>query len=371
MFYTLGLILLSGVTYLIRDWVTLTLASSLPFTLYFLYWFVLPESPRWLIAKSKFSEASKILKKLAETNGKEFPASFTQQLKQKMCYKKTQSEEAMANKVLGFMDLMATPNMRLKTILITLSWFANQTVYVGLSYYGPALGTNEYLSFMLSSAVELPSYIACWIVLDRWGRRWPLCLCMVTCGVCCIATVLVPEGSVVTTLVLFLIAKSAISASVLIIYPFSGELYPTQVRGLGIGTSAYIAGLGLIVIPFITYLGTDMVTLPLLIMGIIAVTVGVTTLRLPETLHHKLPQTLKEGEEFGKNFTMADCFRCVPLKPEATVYTSFENMELAQLKDVEASPVERMRRDHRLVRQTSFMDTQKDSDGAMKLTYWF
>ena len=26
------------------------------------------------------------------------------------------------------------------------------------------------------------------------------------------------------------------------------------------------------------------------------------TLRLPETLNEKLPQTLEEGEEFGKNF---------------------------------------------------------------------
>lgn len=56
------------------------------------------------------------------------------------------------------------------------------------------------------------------------------------------------------TLVLFLISKSLISASFLIIYPFAGELYPTQLRGIGIGTSAYIGGLGLIVIPFITYL---------------------------------------------------------------------------------------------------------------------
>lgn len=45
-----------------------------------------------------------------------------------------------------------------------------------------------------------------------------------------------------------------ISASFLIIYPFAGELYPTQVRGIGIGTSSYIGGMGLIGIPFITYL---------------------------------------------------------------------------------------------------------------------
>lgn len=67
-------------------------------------------------------------------------------------------------------------------------------VYVGLSYYGPALGDNEYLSFLLSSLVEIPSYLACWVVMDWWGRRWPLSICMMLSGISCIVTVLLPEG---------------------------------------------------------------------------------------------------------------------------------------------------------------------------------
>lgn len=57
-----------------------------------------------------------------------------------------------------------------------------------------------------------------------------------------------------------------------------------------------------------------MVVLPLVIMGTISVFGGLIGLRLPETLHHRLPQTLEEGEEFGKNFAWQDCIRCVPLK---------------------------------------------------------
>jgi len=62
------------------------------------------------------------------------------------------------------------------------------------------------------------------------------------------------QDAVTETLILFLLSKSAISASFLIIYPFAGELYPTQLRGVAIGFSAYISGLGLIIIPFVTYL---------------------------------------------------------------------------------------------------------------------
>lgn len=70
---------------------------------------------------------------------------------------------------------------------------------------------------------------------------------------CMMLTVFVLDA-VATTLAFFLMAKSAISASFLIIYPFAGELYPTQLRGIGIGISAYLGGVGLIIIPFITYL---------------------------------------------------------------------------------------------------------------------
>lgn len=73
---------------------------------------------------------------------------------------------------------LRTPNMRLKTLLITLNWFANETVYLGLSYYGPSLGSSEHFSFFLSSIVEIPSYLGCWFIMDKWGRRWPMCLFM-------------------------------------------------------------------------------------------------------------------------------------------------------------------------------------------------
>jgi len=72
-----------------------------------------------------------------------------------------------------------------------------------------------------------------------------------------VITVMLPDDAVDETLVLYLISKALLSASFLIIYPFAGELYPTQVRGIGIGASSYIGGLGLIVIPFVTYLGKD------------------------------------------------------------------------------------------------------------------
>ncbi|KAF2881671.1 hypothetical protein ILUMI_24528 [Ignelater luminosus] len=109
-------------------------------------------------------------------------------------------------------------------------------------------------------------------------------------------------------------------------------------------------------------------------MGVISVFGGVLGLRLPETLHHRLPQTLEDGELFGKEFTMKDCCRCIPLKNESSVAGSYEDLELEPVKEEisEQLPLENIRRISmkRLARQASFMDTQKDYDGSIRMTYW-
>ncbi|CAG9099055.1 unnamed protein product [Plutella xylostella] len=373
-FYTLGLILLSIVTYLLRDWRKLAWATSAPFVLYYFYWFVLPESPRWLLMKERLEEANTILKSIARVNGKEMPEEYTARLQKKV----------MEQKERGFVDeqspsvfaLCRTPNMRLKTCLITLNWCASEMVYVGLSYYGPAIGSNQYMSFFLSSAVEIPSYVVCWLLMDRVGRRWPLCLSMVISGIFCIATVMLPEDAQTETLILYLISKCFISASFLIIYPYAGELYPTELRGVGIGTSAYIGGLGLTIIPFVNYLGSSNLVLPLVVMGAVSVVGGLTALRLPETLHCPLPQTAEEGELFGKDWTYKDCCVCGDQR-QAPTSDSYENLDQLELNQApvtdQVSEIPSIRRSsmRKLVRQSSIVETQRDFDGNIKMTYWF
>ena len=126
-------------------------------------------------------------------------------------------------------------------------------------------------------------------------------------------------------------------------------------------------------------------------MGCISAVGGFTGLRLPETLHHRLPQTLEEGEEFGKDWTFDDCFKC---SSTSSPVTSYENLT-KQASDVELelrttvddngeghdervtekTPLETDKRRRqtikKLARQQSVMDTQKTSGGAMQLTYWF
>ncbi|XKL66727.1 hypothetical protein PGB90_010147 [Kerria lacca] len=373
LFYISGLILLSIVSYFIRNWVYLAFVSSIPFTIYFICGWFLPESPRWLLAKGRIEEALEVLETLAKVNGKSVPPYRKIQLKRSL------SEKKKLRSGPGVIALFRTPNMRLKTILITFNWFANDMVYVGLSYYGPVLGSNEYLSFFLSSVIEIPSCLFCWFIMDRWGRRWPLTLSMLLSGISCIITVLLPEGfmkinllvninSVIETLVLFLFSKFTISASFLIIYPFAGELYPTQLRGIGIGFSAYVAGLGLIIIPFVTYLGRENLVLPLVIMGFVSIIGAIVALRLPETLHHNLPQTVEEGEAFGKEWSFADCFSCPKRQNKEESY-SCSTEEIEDMIEMLPKNLS-IRRKPTLKKQLTILEVPSDECGLFKMTHW-
>lgn len=190
--YSIGLVLLAVIVYFFRDWRYLSLAVSLPLLTLFSCCVLLPESPRWLIATQKYHRALTVMKKIARVNGKKLKDDFSDrflELAEKM-------KEKSGEKSHGIRDLFATPNMRNKTLIITFIWFSNTSVYVGLSYYAPALGGNEILNFFLAGIVELPTYLFLWPSLTYFGRRWILCLSMVIGGIACLATFLVQQGAI-------------------------------------------------------------------------------------------------------------------------------------------------------------------------------
>lgn len=103
-FYTFGLMALALVTTLVHDWFLLSLVTSVPFLLYYFYILIMPESPRWLLAKGKLEDALKILETMARVNGKEFPESFHSQLEKRVLQEKHRKKKRVERNI-GAMDL--------------------------------------------------------------------------------------------------------------------------------------------------------------------------------------------------------------------------------------------------------------------------
>ena len=140
-------------------------------------------------------------------------------------------------------------------------------------------------------------------IFSRVGRRLALSGCMLFAGLVLTITIFIPKDQVTLLIILSMLGKLAITSSYGTIYIFSAELFPTVVRNVGMGAASMSARVGGIISPYINMLADIWTPLPLIIYGTVALTGGFLTLFLPETLDKTLPETIEDGENFGRENT--------------------------------------------------------------------
>lgn len=317
-FYTLGYFMAAFLAYGIESWRWLQITMTVPALLFIPYYWVVPESSRWLITKGRTAEARVILETAAKANKKEVSEEM---ILQALEMSKASKDGGKGN----YFDLFRYPNLRRKTLNLYFNWFVNSGVYYGLSLNTGNLGGNDYINFIISGAVELPAHAITIYLLDRVGRRLPLCSFLVLGGLALLSTMFIPKDLPWLLVVFAMFGKLCITASYAIIYVLTAEIFPTVVRNVGVGSSSMIARIGGALAPYINLLGDTWKPLPLLIFGSLALAAGIFSLLLPETLGRRLPETIEDGENFGRGSmerddaaAMGDAEQLQALTEEAT-----------------------------------------------------
>uniref|UniRef100_A0A8C5WNZ6 Solute carrier family 22 member 3 n=1 Tax=Laticauda laticaudata TaxID=8630 RepID=A0A8C5WNZ6_LATLA len=182
MFFTLGVVILPGIAYLIPTWQGIQLVTTLPNFLFLLYYWLVPESPRWLITRKKAKKALQIMQSVAKENGRNLPVHFSEI---------TVSDEDVRNPSL--FDLVRTPQMRKFTLILMYAWFTSAVVYQGLVLRLGLIKGNLYLEFFISAVIELPSAFLILATIDRLGRRSLFASGTLVAGVACLITAFLPE----------------------------------------------------------------------------------------------------------------------------------------------------------------------------------
>lgn len=294
-FYSIGVAVLGLAAWAYNNYVVLQLLISIPPMILFIYYWIVPESVRWLLSKNKNKRAVKIIKKAAKVNGVKISAATMKHLQglEEMDGKSTEPTSGK-NEIWAALKGMLCNNVMILRILILLYNFAiNALVYFGLSLNSVSLSGNQYFNFVLVSLVEIPGYYLGLVIIDKYGRIPGFISSMILCGLTCMMCGY--AETVWLQIALFLIGKLGITCSFSIIYVHATEMMPTVIRSSCIGFFATMSRIGALMAPFAPFLEKYYKPLPYLVFGLTAIAGGISYLYLPETLNRKLPNTVEEA----------------------------------------------------------------------------
>lgn len=298
MAWCLGYVSLAGVAYFIRNWRILIVVTTVPeVVFYILYFFYVPESPRWLLSRNRHDEALDVAKKMSKMNKTALPQHLTL----------NQPNDDIAdikqngNAVFTVFDLFRTPQIRLMTINLLFNWFSEGFVYYGLSLNSSNLGGNPFLNFAIAGALEIPAYILTPIICNYLGRIIPFSSCLILGGLALLATIPIPTDMVWLLITLSMVGKFFITITFSLIWTYCCEVYPTEIRNQGLTVTGIGSRFASIFASYVGMLSGVSKVLPLIIFGSFAITAGLLVLLLPETKNQALQQTIADGEVFIRN----------------------------------------------------------------------
>ncbi|KAJ8245010.1 hypothetical protein COCON_G00236460 [Conger conger] len=262
--------------YFCRDWRTLLVAMSVPSILYMPLWWLIPESPRWLLSQGRVEEAEAILRGAAKKNRVTVP---------EVIFPQTEGEQKQFKKeeFHGFLELLKTSNIRHITLILCLVWFTLNIGYVGLSLNTAKLHGNPYLNCFVSACTEIPAYTATWLSLQYLPRRLCATFSMLLGGIILFFILLVPPGLTPLAISMEMIGKFFMASATSLVYSYTGELYPTGIRNTAVGICSMASRLASSIAPYFIHLGSYDKNLPYIVMGSLTIISGISALFLPES----------------------------------------------------------------------------------------
>ena len=205
--YAVGEMIVALFAYLMQHWQTLQITLSiLVLALAPLVWFILPESPRWLVAVNKTDKAIEIFSFGSKLNKNSF------YLKNKMVEESSKQECSNNKKIdknsLGFKSFFTNWILAKNNIILCINVLVATLCYYGITFNSVNFGGLDiYLSFALSGLTEIFGVVFVVFFLDRLGRRTILIGGQLLTGIVCIIANFLQEDNEDAALICTLIGK--------------------------------------------------------------------------------------------------------------------------------------------------------------------
>lgn len=227
--YSTGQVLLGVIAMNTLHFRKLLLALYLPTFLVLSYIWMIPESVRWLISKGRRNDASEIIFRAARINKK----ILTDITIESLCYHQPPAEDIDdgIKDTNTFIIAIRSRTVFKRLIACCFCWFSTALVYYGLSILSVNLHGNKFINFIMFSLAEYPPIIITYFFLDKVGRKYLLCGSLLVSGLACIVPVLFISGHTnVWRLFLLGMSKCSVTIAFTILYVYTCELFPTNLR---------------------------------------------------------------------------------------------------------------------------------------------
>ena len=304
--WNLGLFVTLLDAYFIRDWKVLSIALAIPNVFLLSYYWLVPESPRWLLNKKRYEDAMKVVKQIAKVNKKrDFDENSITKLvrESKFIDDKTANEDSLKS-------VMKSRSLLIRLMILSFNWITLSMVYYGISLnLGTIIEGDIFMNFFINAILELIAHSIVFFTLNKSGRKRFYCLSMFIAAIALMSTIipkLLKTDQLWVSTLLSNIGKLGVTADWAVVYFFTAELFPTSMRNAIVGFCSTVGRFGALVSPYIGNLpllvdGNLGKVLPLVIFGILALLSGIFSIFLPESNGIRLPDSLVEAKAIKKN----------------------------------------------------------------------
>ncbi|CAK1551534.1 unnamed protein product [Leptosia nina] len=295
--YASGGILLAVFAWLVPDWRWFLRTVYSPALLFFLYYFVMDESPRWHLSNGRKPQAIKIIEDAAAKNNIKLDKNMLDNLS---CEK-----EESTNMLKVLLKTLKSRKLRTRFFVCVVWWMTSTFVNYGMILNSVSLQGDKYWNFALTQVIDAPGLVVVTYILLKFKRKKPLIFCFSFGAVMCLSQPFIPLDLPWLSITFYMAGKLMSSFYFAITYIYTSELFPTYTRNSMHALCSSLGRVGSIVAQQTPLLVVYWNGLPAFIFGSAALFAALATCLVPDVSDDSLPNNVEEAEAIGQKKEVA------------------------------------------------------------------
>ncbi|MER5438224.1 MFS transporter [Streptomyces sp. NPDC002790] len=272
-------------------WRVAQIVVGLPIILAVFWRRSLPESPRYLVSRGRVDEAMAEVERLEDKVRKATGAPLPEPAPVPTGPAATAPAVDQPRGLRRFLALWRPPLLR-QTGLLWVLWFCFSFVYYGFLVFLPTLLVDRGFSIsesfgysILIEVAQVVGYYPAAVLSERLDRKWSIVIFLLAGALAALGAATTHSDAVV--IVCSVALAFFLNGAYAPLYTYTPEVYPTWIRGTGVGASAVFSRVGAALAPIIlgaayaslTFVGVFLLLCAVIVVAVVAVAVFGTSTR--------------------------------------------------------------------------------------------